>query len=177
MAFANQLANFYVLKSFPCESIVFKEEQLNLPVFLPESVPGMNGLRMRKRCFVTDVLLSSRRLRDKKLSQAVLRCAWTIWSGSMYFVAFVCAASNFVLVRFLIRKNEVLNRCSESCTLLGDASIPRQVKVIRSDHGEEYSLKAWDSHCLSSRVHHEFTMAYNPHPNSAVESMNSSLAE
>jgi hypothetical protein len=82
--------------------------------------------------------------------------------GSKYFVTFICATSNCVFVRFMARKNQVLEKFRRVRLLVENPNIPQRVKVLKSDNGGEHNSKDWSPYCLEGGIYYHFTVTDKP---------------
>jgi hypothetical protein len=74
--------------------------------------------------------------------------------GSKYFFTCINAASNFVFVRFMARKNQVLDKSHRVRFLVENPTIPWMVKISKSDNEKEYNPKDWSYSCLETAIDH-----------------------
>ena len=96
--------------------------------------------------------------------------------GAQYFVTFIDDATRYVWVYFLKRKNELLSRFLEWKTLVERAS-GKQLKVLRSDNGGEYTSEEFMKYLKSEGVRHERTVPKTPQQNGVAERLNRTLIE
>ena len=96
--------------------------------------------------------------------------------GAQYLVTFIDDATRYVWVYFLKRKNEMLSRFLEWKTLVERTS-GKQLKVLRSDNGGEYTSEEFMKHLKSEGVCHERTVPKNPQQNGVAEHFNRTLIE
>ena len=97
-------------------------------------------------------------------------------SGGEYFVTFVDDHTRHVWVYILKHKSEVLQRFQEWKALV-EKSSGRQVKILRSDNGGEYTSREFTSYLTKEGIKHELTTPHTPQQNGIAERLNRTLIE
>jgi transposase InsO family protein len=82
-------------------------------------------------------------------------------SGYVYYVSFIDDYSRKTWVYFLKSKDEVFSKFKEFKALIENLS-KRNIKILRSDNGGEYTSKAFAKFCKDFEIEREITTPYNP---------------
>ena len=98
--------------------------------------------------------------------------------GFFYYVIFVDDFSRKTWIYFLKCKEseEILSKFKEFKTITENSS-RKNIKVLRTDNGKEYTSEIFKEFCKLSRIKREFTVPYNPKQNGVVERKNRTIVE
>jgi transposase InsO family protein len=88
----------------------------------------------------------------------------TSFSGYVYYVSFIDDYSRKTCVYFLKSKDEVFGKFKEFKALIENLS-KRNIKILRSDNGGEYTSKVFVNFCKDVKIKRELTTPYNPQHN------------
>jgi hypothetical protein len=97
-------------------------------------------------------------------------------SGYVYYVSFIDDYSRKTWIYLLKSKDEVFNKFKEFKALIENLS-ERNIKILRSDNGGEYTSKEFLSFCRDVGIKRELTTPYNPQQNSVAERKNIMIME
>jgi hypothetical protein len=97
-------------------------------------------------------------------------------SGYVYYVSFIDDYSRKTWVYFLKSKDEVFNKFKEFKVLIENLS-ERNIKILRSDNGGEYTSKEFVNFCKYVGIKRELTTPYNPQQNGVAERKNRTIME
>lgn len=97
-------------------------------------------------------------------------------SGAKYFVTFVDDKTHYIWVYVLKTKSEVFSKFQEWKSLVERTS-SRQLKILRTDNGGEYTSNEFEELLKSEGVRHEKTIPKNPEQNGVAERLNRTLLE
>jgi transposase InsO family protein len=79
----------------------------------------------------------------------------------LYYVTFIDDFSCKTWIYFLKAKDEVFNKFQEFKALVENLS-ERKIKILRSNHGGEYTSNEFQDFCREARIKRELTTPYNP---------------
>jgi hypothetical protein len=82
-------------------------------------------------------------------------------SGYVYYVSFIDDYSRKTWIYFLKTKDEVFSKFKEFKALIENLS-ERNIKILRSDNGGEYTSKEFVNFCKDVGIKRELTTPYNP---------------
>lgn len=88
--------------------------------------------------------------------------------GYEYYVIFIDKFSRKTHIFFLKTKGEVF-KCFTEFKALVENQTCKNIKVLRSDNGGEYTSRDFVYFCASEGIKREFTIAYIPQPNGVDE--------
>ena len=94
-------------------------------------------------------------------------------SGYVYYVSFIDDYSRKTWIYVLKSKDEVLRKFKEFKALIENIS-ERNIKILRSDNGGEYTSKEFMNFCRDVGIKRELTTPYNPQQNGVAERKNTS---
>jgi transposase InsO family protein len=97
-------------------------------------------------------------------------------SGYVYYVSFIDDYSCKTWVYFLKSEDEVFNKFKEFKSLIENLS-KWNIKILKSDNGEEYTSKEFLNFCKNVGIKRELTTPYNPQQNNVVEWKNKTIME
>jgi transposase InsO family protein len=97
-------------------------------------------------------------------------------NGYVYYVLFIDDYSRKTWVYFLKSKDKVFGKFKEFKSLIENIS-KRNIKILRSDNGVEYTSKEFIKFCKDSGIKRELTTPYNPQQNGVVERKNKTIRE
>jgi hypothetical protein len=97
-------------------------------------------------------------------------------SGYVYYVSFIDDYSRKTWIYFLKSKDEVFSKFKEFKALIENLS-ERNIKILRSDNGGEYTSKEFMNFCRDVGIKRELTTPYNPQQNSVAERKNRTIME
>jgi transposase InsO family protein len=97
-------------------------------------------------------------------------------SGYVYYVSFIDDYSRKTWVYFLKSKDEVFSKFKEFKALIENLS-ERNIKILRSDNGGEYTSKEFVNYCKDVGIKRELTTPYNPQQNGVAERKNRTIME
>jgi transposase InsO family protein len=97
-------------------------------------------------------------------------------SGYVYYVSFIDDYSSKTWVYFLKSKDEVFNKFKEFKALIENL-FEREIKILRSDNGGEYTSKEFVNFCKYVGIKRDLTTPYNPQQNGVVERKNKTIME
>lgn len=95
---------------------------------------------------------------------------------SKYFVTFIDDYSRWCEVRFLSKKNDLLNAFKEFKVMV-EKQTGATVKSLQSDNGKEYCNKEFDAYLKEHRIKRRFTVPHTPQQNGVAERRNRTLVE
>ncbi|KAG9454135.1 hypothetical protein H6P81_007039 [Aristolochia fimbriata] len=98
----------------------------------------------------------------------------TSLGGNRYYLTFIDDFSRYTWVYFLKEKSEALNKLKEFKALAKNQR-RKYIKVLRSDRGGEYTLKAFEEFCKENGILHQFTASYTPQQNGVAERKNCAI--
>jgi hypothetical protein len=96
--------------------------------------------------------------------------------GYVYYVSFIDNYSRKTWIYFLKYKDEVLSKFKEFKSLIENLS-ERNIKILRSDNGGEYTSKEFVNFCKDVGIKRELTTPYNTQQNGIVERKNRTIME
>ncbi len=96
--------------------------------------------------------------------------------GAEYFLTFIDDRIRYVWVYFLKTKDEVFKRFQDWKAMV-EKSSGRELKVLRSDNGGEYTSERFTEYLRSEGVTHERTVPRTPEQNGVAERLNRTLIE
>ena len=96
--------------------------------------------------------------------------------GKKYFVTFTDNYSRCCYVYFMKHKHEVFDKFKEFETSTTSSSGQR-IRRLRTDNGDEYVSKEFESYLKSREIFHELTVPHSPEQNGVAERMNRTLEE
>jgi transposase InsO family protein len=85
-------------------------------------------------------------------------------SGYVYYVSFIDDFSRKTWVYSLKSKDEVLKKFKEFKVLLENL-FEREIKILKSDNGGEYTSNKFGSFCRDVEIKRELATPYNPQQN------------
>jgi hypothetical protein len=97
-------------------------------------------------------------------------------SGYVYYVSFIDDYSCKTWVYFLKSKDEVFNKFKEFKALIENL-FERNIKILRSDNGGEYTSKEFVNLCKDVGIKRELTTPYNPQQNGVAKRKNKTIME
>ena len=99
--------------------------------------------------------------------------------GSRYILMFTDDYSRYTVVYCLKSKDQTLPKFIENVSLMEKQTGlgERQVKVVRSDNGGEYTSSGFASYCAEKGIVHQFTNPYCPEQNGIAERLNRTIME
>ena len=97
-------------------------------------------------------------------------------SGAKYFVTFVDDKTHYTWVYVLKAKSEVFCKFLEWKSLVERMS-DRQLKILRTDNGGEYTSNEFENYLKAEGIRHEKTIPKNPEQNGVAERLNRTLLE
>jgi hypothetical protein len=97
-------------------------------------------------------------------------------SGYVYYVSFIDDYSRKTWVCFLKSKDEVFGKFKEFKALIENL-YERNIKILRSDNGGEYTSKEFVNFCKDYGIKRDLTTPYNPQKNGVAERMNITIME
>jgi hypothetical protein len=95
-------------------------------------------------------------------------------SGYEYYVTFIDDHSGKTWIYFMRTKNEVHSRFQEFKALV-ENQMGRKIKTLRSDNGDEYTLKAFKDFYVGAGIKRELTVPHNPQQNGVAEKKNRAI--
>jgi hypothetical protein len=96
--------------------------------------------------------------------------------GYVYYVSFIDYYSQKTWVHFLKSKDEVFGKFKESKALIENLT-ERNIKILKSDNGGEYTSKYFVNFCKYVGIKRELTTPYNPQQNGVAEIKNRTIME
>jgi hypothetical protein len=96
--------------------------------------------------------------------------------GYVYYVYFIDDYSHKTWVYFLKSKDEVFSKFKEFKALIENL-FERNIKILRSDNGGEYTSKEFEIFCKDVEIKRELTTLYNPQQTGVVERKNITIME
>lgn len=97
-------------------------------------------------------------------------------TGSTYFLTFIDDLCRYTTVYFLKQKSQVFACFKDYCNLtIRQHDLP--IQFLRSDNGEEYISKEFQSYCKSEGIQQQYTVPYSPKQNGVSERKNRSLVQ
>ena len=97
-------------------------------------------------------------------------------SITKYFVTFVDDHTRYVWAYILKSKDEVFAHFQKWKAQV-EKSTGREVKILRSDNGGEYTSKEFNSYLITEGIKHEQTTPHTPQQNGVAERLNRTLIE
>ena len=99
--------------------------------------------------------------------------------GSRYFVSFTDDFSRYTVVYFLKNKSEVFSKFKEYKKMMENSTGGeiKQLNIIRSDNGGEYTSTEFKRYCSEFGSAHQFTTPYTPEQNGVSERFNRTIME
>jgi transposase InsO family protein len=97
-------------------------------------------------------------------------------TGCAYYVSFIDDYYRKTWVYFLKSKDEVFNKFKEFKALIENLS-ERNIKILKSDNGGEYTSKEFANFCKYVKIKRELTTPYNPQQNGVEERKNITIME
>jgi hypothetical protein len=97
-------------------------------------------------------------------------------SGYVYYVSFIDDYSCKSWIYFLKTKYEVFSKFKEFKALIENLS-ERNIKILRSDNGGEYTSKEFVNFYKDVGIKRELTTPYNPQQNGVAEQKNRTILE
>ncbi|RXN36740.1 Retrovirus-related Pol poly from transposon TNT 1-94 [Labeo rohita] len=97
-------------------------------------------------------------------------------SGAQYFLTFIDEHTHYVWVYVLKQKGEVFQKFLE-WKAMAEKSTGRQLKVLRTDNGGEYTSSEFQDFLKKEGIRHELTVPKTPEQNGVAERMNKTLME
>jgi transposase InsO family protein len=96
--------------------------------------------------------------------------------GYLYYVLFINDHSRKMWIYFLKTKDGVLAIFQEFKAQVENLT-KRNIKVLRSDNGGEYTSRDFSDLCIEARIKREYIVPYNPQQNGVAERKNRSIVE
>ena len=96
--------------------------------------------------------------------------------GASYYVTFIDDYSRKTWIYFMKTKDEVFSQFQEFKSLV-ENQMGRNIKVLRSDNGGEYTSSVFNNFCANLGIKRELTVPYNPQQNGVSERKNRSIVE
>jgi len=96
--------------------------------------------------------------------------------NNRYFILFIDDFSRMTWVYFLKAKLEVFGIFKKFKALVEKQS-GKQIKVLRSDRGKEYTSREFDKFCEDEGIEKQLTVAYTPQQNGVSERKNRTVME
>jgi hypothetical protein len=97
-------------------------------------------------------------------------------SGYVCYVSFIDDYSHKTWVYFLKSKDEVFGKFKEFKALIENL-YERNIKILSSDNGGEYTSKEFLNFCKDVKIKRELTTPYNPQQNGVAERKNRTIME
>jgi hypothetical protein len=97
-------------------------------------------------------------------------------SGYVYYVSFIDDYSRKTWIYFLKTKDEVFSKFKEFKALIENL-FERNIKILRSDNGGEYTSKEFVNFCKDVGIKRELTTPYSPQQNGIAERKNRTILE
>jgi len=96
--------------------------------------------------------------------------------NNRYFILFIDDFSRMTWVYFLKAKSEVFGIFKKFKALVEKQS-GKQIKVLRTDRGKEYTSREFDKFCEDEGIERQLTVAYTPQQNGVSERKNRTVME
>ncbi|GAU17773.1 hypothetical protein TSUD_171610 [Trifolium subterraneum] len=96
--------------------------------------------------------------------------------GNKYFITFVDEYSRMIWLYHIKSKSEAFEVFKRFKTLVEKQS-DKQIKVLRTDGGGEYTSKEFENYCKDQGIIHEVTTPYTPQHNDLAERRNRSILD
>nr|KYP68962.1 Retrovirus-related Pol polyprotein from transposon TNT 1-94 [Cajanus cajan] len=96
--------------------------------------------------------------------------------NNRYFILFIDDFSRMTWVYFIKEKSEVFGILKKFKTLVEKQS-GKQIKVLRSDRGKEYTSHEFDKFCEDEGIEQKLTVSYSPQQNGVSERKNRTVME
>ena len=96
--------------------------------------------------------------------------------GAQYFLTFIHDKTRYTWVYFLKTKDEVFSKFLEWKAKV-EKSLGKEVKVLRTDNGGEYTSRDFEAYMKKEGIRHEVTIPKTPEQNGVAERMNRTLVE
>nr|KYP41863.1 Retrovirus-related Pol polyprotein from transposon TNT 1-94 [Cajanus cajan]KYP41870.1 Retrovirus-related Pol polyprotein from transposon TNT 1-94 [Cajanus cajan] len=96
--------------------------------------------------------------------------------NNRYFILFIDDFSRMIWVYFIKAKSEVFGIFKKFKTLVEKQS-GKQIKVLRSDRGKEYTSREFNKFCEDEGIEKQLTVAYSPQQNGVSERKNCTVME
>ena len=96
--------------------------------------------------------------------------------NNRYFILFIDDFSRMTWVYFLREKSEVFGVFKKFKALVENQN-GKRIKVLRSDHGKEYTSREFDRFCEDEGIERQLTVAYSPQQNGVSERKNHTIME
>ena len=94
--------------------------------------------------------------------------------NNRYFILFIDDFSRMTWVYFLKEKLEVFGVFKKFKALAENQS-GKRIKVLRSDHGKEYTSREFERFCEDEGIERQLTVAYSPQQNGVSERKNRTI--
>jgi len=98
------------------------------------------------------------------------------YSGNIYFIIFVDEYSRMLWLYLINAKSDAL-KFFQKFKALSEKQSVKQLKILRTDGGGEYTLKDFESYYISQGIIHEVTTPYTPQHNELAERRNKSMLD
>jgi transposase InsO family protein len=96
--------------------------------------------------------------------------------GNRYFVSFVDEYSRMMWIYLIKTKDEVLS-VFQRFKLLVEKQAERELKILRSDGGGEYTSNDFKNYCMNHGISHEVIAPYTPQHNGLCERRNRTIMD
>jgi transposase InsO family protein len=97
-------------------------------------------------------------------------------NGYLYYVLFIDDHSRKTWIYFLKNMDGVLAKFQEFKAQVENLT-RRNIKVLRSDNGGEYTFKDFNNFCLEAWIKREYIVPYNPQQNGVTERKSRTIIE
>mgnify|MGYP000176183438 CR=1 FL=1 len=94
----------------------------------------------------------------------------------LYFLTFLDDFSHFTITTFLFKKSEVLSHFITYKNFV-ENQLNREIKLLRSDNGSEYTSNKFDAFLQSHGILHQTSIPYHPQQNGNAERKNRRLMD
>lgn len=91
--------------------------------------------------------------------------------GNLHFVTFVDEFCRRMWLYLIKQKSEVFATL-EKFQAMAKRHSGKQIKILRTDGGKEYTSREFEAHCTRLDIQHEVTTSYTPQHNGLVERRN-----
>ena len=97
------------------------------------------------------------------------------YGGNKYFMTFTCRKTKRVFIYFLRNKDDAIDILKTFVTEVKAKYGAKDVRIIRSDNGGEFTSAAFARVLENENIWHELTQAYSPEQNGTAERVNGKI--
>jgi transposase InsO family protein len=127
-----------------------------------------------RKSFVSDIPMRAKQVLDVVHTDVCGPFETLSLGGNRYFVSFVDEFSRMMWIYLIKTKDEVLQKF-KSFKIMVEKQSEKQIKILRSDGGGEYTSHDFKVFCTENGIQHEVIAPYTPQHNGMAERRNRTI--